>query len=145
MLSLRTALTVMQRYSLLKVLARSVRGNIGWGPVWRTPTLQRSYDAVVIGGGGHGLATAYFLGKKHGVRRVAVLERGHIGQGNSGRNTQVTRSNYFYPVSSSFFDHSLQLYERLGRELNFNVMLRQGGQINLAHSQHDVEILRRWA
>lgn len=100
---------------------------------------------MVIGGGGHGLAMAYFLAKKHGVQRIALLERGHIGQGNSGRNTQVTRSNYFYPVSSSFFDHSLKLYEGLGHELNFNVMLRQGGQINLAHSQHELEIIRRWA
>jgi sarcosine oxidase subunit beta len=135
----------MQRYSLLNVLKGAARGNTGWGPAWRTPTLQRSYDVVVIGGGGHGLATAYFLAKKHGVRRVALLERGHIGQGNSGRNTQVTRSNYFYAVSSSFFDHSLKLYEGLGRELNFNVMLRQGGQINLVHSLHELEITRRWA
>lgn len=135
----------MQRYSFLNVLRQAARGNTGWSPAWRTPTLQRSYDVVVIGGDGHGLATAYFLAKKHGVRRVAVLERGHIGQGNSGRNTQVTRSNYFYPVSSSFFDHSLKLYEGLGRELNFNVMLRQGGQINLAHSLHELEIIRRWA
>jgi sarcosine oxidase subunit beta len=135
----------MQRYSLSRLLGHALRGNSGWEPAWRTPTLQRSYDVVVIGGGGHGLATAYFLAKKHGVRRVALLERGHIGQGNSGRNTQVTRSNYFYPVSSSFFDHSLKLYEGLGRELNFNVMLRQGGQINLAHSLHDLEIMRRWA
>jgi sarcosine oxidase subunit beta len=135
----------MGRYSLLNVIGHAMRGNTGWGPAWRTPSLQRSYDVVVIGGGGHGLATAYYLAKKHGARRVVVLERGHIGQGNSGRNTQVTRSNYFYPVSSSFFDHSLKLYERLGQELNFNVMLRQGGQINLAHSQHDLEILRRWA
>ena len=135
----------MQRYSLLNVLGHAVRGNLGWAPAWRTPTLRPTYDVVVIGGGGHGLATAYFLAKKHGVQRVALLERGHIGQGNSGRNTQVTRSNYFYPVSSSFFDHSLKLYEGLGCELNFNVMLRQGGQINLAHSQHELEIIRRWA
>jgi sarcosine oxidase, subunit beta len=135
----------MQRYSLLNVVAHALRGNTGWSPAWRTPTLRTSYDVVVIGGGGHGLATAYFLAKKHGIRRVALLERGHIGQGNSGRNTQVTRSNYFYPVSSSFFDHSLKLYEGLGRDLNFNVMLRQGGQINLAHSLHELEIIRRWA
>jgi sarcosine oxidase subunit beta len=135
----------MQRYSLLNVIRRAASSNTGWGPAWRTPTLRPSYDVVVIGGGGHGLATAYFLAKKHGVRRVALLERGHIGQGNSGRNTQVTRSNYFYPVSSSFFDHSLRLYEGLGRELNFNVMLRQDGLINLAHSLHDLEINRRWA
>lgn len=135
----------MQRYSLLNVVSHALRGNTRWAPAWRTPTLRRTYDVVVIGGGGHGLATAYFLAKKHGVRRVALLERGHIGQGNSGRNTQVTRSNYFYPVSSSFFDHSLKLYEGLGHELNYNVMLRQSGQINLAHSQHDLEMMRRWA
>jgi sarcosine oxidase subunit beta len=135
----------MQRYSLLKMFGQAFHGNTGWTPAWRSPSLQSSYDVVVIGGGGHGLATAYYLAKKHGVRRVALLERGHIGQGNSGRNTQVARSNYFYPVSSSFFDHSLKLYEKLGRELNFNVMLRQDGQINLAHSPHDLEIIRRWA
>lgn len=135
----------MQRYSVWNVLKQASKGNNGWKPAWRTPTLQGSYDVIVIGGGGHGIATAYYLAKKHGIRRVAVLERGHIGQGNSGRNTQVTRSNYFYPVSSSFFDHSLKLYEGLSRELNFNVMLRQGGLINLAHSQHELDLTRRWA
>jgi sarcosine oxidase subunit beta len=135
----------MQRYSLFNVLRRAAGGNRGWHQAWASSTLKHSYDVVVIGGGGHGLATAYYLAKKHGLRRVALLERGHIGQGNSGRNTQATRSNYFYPVSSSFFDHSLRLYEGLGQELNFNVMLRQGSFINLTHSAHELEVVRRWA
>jgi sarcosine oxidase, subunit beta len=134
----------MQRYSLLNLARHALRGHRGWKPAWASPSLKSSYDVVIIGGGGHGLATAYFLAKKYGVRRIALLEKGWIGGGNSGRNTQVTRSNYFYPVSSSFFDHSLKLYEGLGRELNFNVMFRQDGQINLAHSPHDLEIMRRW-
>jgi sarcosine oxidase subunit beta len=98
---------------------------------------------VVIGGGGHGLATAYYLAKKHGVRNVAVLERGWTGGGNSGRNTQVVRSNYFYPESGAFFEHSLKLYEGLSRELNFNVMLSQRGMLVLAHSRHELEMARR--
>lgn len=134
-----------QRYSFLRTIGHALRGNAGWRPAWRTPEIKRSYDVVVVGGGGHGLATAYYLAKKHGLKRVAVLERDWIGGGNSGRNTQVTRSNYFYPVSSSFFDHSLKLYERLGQELNFNVMLRQHGLIALVHSRHELEITRRWA
>ena len=129
----------MQRYSFLNLGWQALRGNIGWQPAWREPRLQDGYDVVVIGGGGHGLATAYYLARKHGVRSVAVLERGWIGGGNSGRNTQVTRSNYFHPVSSSFYDHSLRLYEGLGQELNFNVMLSQRGLLQLAHSEHELE------
>jgi sarcosine oxidase, subunit beta len=135
----------MQRYSLFNVIRQALGRNAGWKPVWRDPEPLKSYDVVIIGGGGHGLATAYYLAKKHGVKRVAVLEKGWIGGGNSGRNTQVTRSNYFYPVSSAFYDHSLRLYEQLGAELNFNVMLSQRGLITLAHSAHDLEINRRWA
>ena len=132
------------RYSGWRLLREAVHGNRGWKPAWRDPKPKTSYEVVVIGGGGHGLATAYYLAKKHDIRNVAVLERGWIGGGNSGRNTQVVRSNYFYPASSSFYDHSLKLYERLGRELNFNVMLSQRGVLNLAHSEHDLEMQRRW-
>lgn len=134
----------MQRYSFVNLAWQALRGNRRWRPAWREPRLKTGYDVVVIGGGGHGLATAYYLAKKHGVRNVAVLERGWIGGGNSGRNTQVTRSNYFHPVSSSFYDHSLRLYERLGAELNFNVMLSQRGLLQLAHSEHELEMHRRW-
>jgi sarcosine oxidase subunit beta len=134
-----------QRYSLPALLWHALLGNRDWRPVWRNVEPRPSYDVIVIGGGGHGLATAYYLAKKHGIRHVAVLERAWIGGGNSGRNTQVTRSNYFYPVSSAFYDHSLRLYEGLGRELNFNIMLSQRGVLNLAHSTHDLEMQRRWA
>jgi sarcosine oxidase subunit beta len=135
----------VQRYSFLNLAWQALRGNTGWRPVWRHPEPRSSYEVIVVGGGGHGLATAYFLAKKHGIRNVAVIEKGWIGGGNSGRNTQVTRSNYFYPVSSAFYDHSLRLYEGLGSELNFNVMLSQRGQIALAFSEHELEINRRWA
>ncbi len=134
----------MQRYSFLNLARQALQQNRGWQPAWRDARPKSGYEVVVIGGGGHGLATAYYLTRKHGIRRVAVLERGCIGLGNSGRNTQVVRSNYFYPVSSAFYDHALKLYEGLGRELNFNVMLSQRGVLNLAHSDHELELLRRW-
>jgi sarcosine oxidase subunit beta len=134
----------MQRYSGLNLAWQALRRNKHWQSAWRDTTPKRGYEVVVIGGGGHGLATAYYLAKKHDIRNVALLERGCIGLGNSGRNTQVVRSNYFYPASVAFFDHSLKLYERLGRELNFNVMLSQRGVVNLGHSDHEMELLRRW-
>jgi sarcosine oxidase subunit beta len=131
----------MQSYSMMALLRHALSGHRGWRPAWRSPELKSSYDIVIIGAGGHGLATAYYLAKKHGIRKVAVLEKGWLG----GRNTQVTRSNYFWPESAEFFDHSLKLYENLGSELNFNVMLSQRGMLTLAHSHHELEMLRRWA
>jgi sarcosine oxidase subunit beta len=115
----------MKGYSAFALVRNAFSGHRHWKPVWRTPELKKSYDVVIIGAGGHGLATAYYLAKQHGVRNVAVLEKGFIGGGNTGRNTQVTRSNYFWPQSAAFFDHSLKLYENLSLDLNFNVMLSQ--------------------
>lgn len=135
----------MRKYSLLNLVIGAFDKHRSWQPAWRSPELQRQYDVVVIGGGGHGLATAYYLATKHGIKNVAVLEKGWIGGGNSGRNTQVVRSNYFYPESAAFFEYSLRLYESLTDELNFNIMLSQRGQMILAHSKHELEIIRRWA
>lgn len=133
----------MSRYSFPALTLHALRGHQHWPPALRSAEPQPSYDAVIVGGGGHGLATAYFLAKEHGLGRIAVLERGAIGQGNTGRNTQVIRSDYFHLVSSKFFERSLCLYEDLSRELNYNVMLSQRGKISLAHSPHELEILRR--
>jgi sarcosine oxidase subunit beta len=135
----------LQGYSILKLARQAVNGHRGWPMAWRSPDLRGSYDVVVVGAGGHGLATAYYLAKHHGFSNVAVLEKGWLGGGNTGRNTQVTRSNYFWPESAAFYDHSLQIYERLSKELNFNIMLSQRGILTLAHSHHELESLRRWA
>lgn len=100
---------------------------------------------VIIGGGGHGLATAYYLATRQGIKNVAVLEKSWLGGGNSGRNTQVCRSNYFYPESGAFYEHSLKLFEGLADELDFNIMFSQRGVLSICHSEHDMEIYRRWA
>ncbi|HEX9706784.1 MAG TPA: sarcosine oxidase subunit beta family protein [Steroidobacteraceae bacterium] len=133
----------MQRYSFLALARHAVNGHRTWPRVLHQPALRKAYDAIIVGGGGHGLATAYFLAKNHGMRHIAVLERGAIGQGNSGRNTQVVRSDYYHLVSSKFFDRSLRLYEGLSRELNYNIMLSQRGKLSLAHSPHELEVMRR--
>ena len=131
------------RYSFLRLAREGLRGQSGWTPVWRSPEPKRSYDVVIVGGGGHGLAAAYYLARVHGVCRVAVLERGWLGGGNTGRNTTVVRSNYFFPESARIYDFALRLYEELSRELNFNVMLSQRGMLMLAHSEHDLELMAR--
>ena len=133
------------RYSALALLRGALTGQRSWTPVWRSPEPKRAYDALVVGGGGHGLATAYYLAKNHGIRNVAVLERGWLGGGNTGRNTTIVRSNYLFPASARLYDFSLRLYEGLSRELNFNIMLSQRGLVVLAHSRHDLEAIARWA
>jgi len=132
-----------KRYSALSLAIEGLKGQAGWGQAWRNPTTKRAYDVVIVGGGGHGLATAYYLGKLHGIRNVAVLEKGWLGGGNTGRNTTVVRSNYFYPESVALYDLALRLYEGLSKDLNFNVMLSQRGMVNVAHSEAQMEICAR--
>ncbi len=124
----------MGRYSGFRVLWEGLRGQRGWTPQWRTPEPKPAYDAIVIGGGGHGLSTAYYLAKNHGLTNIAVLEKGALGQGNIGRNTTIVRANYFLPGNSEFYSHSLKLWEGLEADLNYNVMHSQRGLINLFHS-----------
>jgi sarcosine oxidase, subunit beta len=135
----------MAHYSLLSLAANALSGHRRWPQAWRSPEPKSHYDVVIVGGGGHGLATAYYLAKNHGITNVAVLEKGWIGGGNTGRNTTVVRSNYLFPESAAFYDHSVKLYEGLSRELNYNIMFSQRGMITLAHSRHDLDAQRRWA
>lgn len=124
--------------SAFNILRQGLAGNRGWPRAWRNQRPQKRYDAVIVGGG-HGLATAYYLAHRHGLRNVAVLERGHVGGGNIGRNTTVIRSNYLLPPNTQFYEHSMQLWEGLSRELNYNVMFSQRGQIITAHSEDQLD------
>lgn len=132
-------------YSALSLLRHGLTRHRTWRPAWRRPDPKPHYAAIVVGGGGHGLATAYYLAKTHGITDVAVLEKGWIGGGNTGRNTTVVRSNYYFPESGRLYDLALRLYEGLSRELDFNIMLSQRGMLMLAHSHHDMEFARRTA
>ncbi len=130
-------------YSALTLLREAFRGHTGWKPAWRSPKPAAEYDVIIIGGGGHGLATAYYLAKNHNVGRIAVLEKGWLGGGNTGRNTTVIRSNYFYPESVALYELSMKLYEGLSQELNYNVMFSQRGMLILAHSEPEMEMAAR--
>jgi methylglutamate dehydrogenase subunit A len=133
---------LLSRYSALG-LARRAFTNVRWRRAWRSALPRASYDVVIVGGGGHGLATAYYLAARHGITKVAVLERGYLGSGNVGRNTTLVRSNYQLPGNTEFFEHSLKLWEGLSHELNFNVMLSQRGQLVLAHGPSQLDVLAR--
>ena len=122
------------RYSGFRLLAEAVTGNRGWKPAWRDAAPKPAYDVIIIGGGGHGLASAYYLAKVHGISNVAVLEKGPIGLGNTGRNTTIVRSNYLLPQNHNFFEWSLKLWEGLEQEINFNAMVSQRGVLNLFHN-----------
>jgi sarcosine oxidase subunit beta len=133
------------KYSAWSLLRGAWSGHRHWPAAWRDASPKPKYDVIIIGGGGHGLATAYYLAKNHGVTDVAVIERGWIGGGNTGRNTTIVRSNYLYPESARLYDFSLKLYEGLSQALNFNIMLSQRGLILLAHSRHELDAMSRWA
>ncbi|MCZ4289012.1 sarcosine oxidase subunit beta family protein [Hoeflea alexandrii] len=122
------------KYSAFSIFKQGLSGNKGWRPAWREPEPKKHYDVIIVGGGGHGLATAYYLAKNHGITNVAVLEKGYLGSGNVGRNTTIVRANYLLEGNEPFYSHSLKLWEGLEQELNFNAMMSQRGVINLYHS-----------
>ena len=132
------------KYSIVSVLREALRGGSGWTPAWRDPEPKAEYDAVIVGGGGHGLATAYYLAKEHGLTNIAVVEKGHIGSGNVGRNTTIIRSNYLLPDNTHFYEWSMKLWEGLEQDFNFNAMVSQRGVLNLYHSdgQRDAYVRR---
>lgn len=131
------------RYSAVTLARNALTGHENWPQLWRSPTPRQRYSVIIVGGGGHGLATAYYLATRHGIRDVAVIEKGWLGGGNTGRNTTTVRSNYFYPESVRFYDFALRLYEGLSRELGFNIMLSQRGLLTIGHNSHHMELLAR--
>ena len=132
------------RYSAFQILKQGLTGNRDWQPAWRTPEPAQQYDVIIVGGGGHGLATAHYLAKEHGITNVAVLEKGWLGSGNIGRNTTIIRSNYLQPGNEPFYELSLKLWEGLEQDINYNAMVSQRGIINLYHSdaQRDAYVRR---
>lgn len=132
------------RYSAFSIVRQALTGNVNWKPAWRQPEPKPFYDVIIVGGGGHGLATAYYLAKEFGLKNIAVLEKGYLGSGNVGRNTTIVRSNYMLPGNEPFYEFSMKLWEGMEQELNYNAMLSQRGIINLYHNdgQRDAYIRR---
>ena len=133
----------MQRYNALSVLWGGLTGQKNWQPVWGRPQPKSEYEVVIVGGGGHGLATAYYLAKNHKIRRIAVIEKGWLGGGNAGRNTTIVRSNYGIEGNTEFYEHSLKLWENLSHELNYNVMFSQRAHVNLVFTPGHRDALAR--
>ena len=131
------------RYSIFNLLQQSFGGHQGWPEQWRSPEPKPAYDALIIGGGGHGLATAYYMAGEYGMRNIAVLEKGWLGGGNTGRNTTIIRSNYLWEESAALYEHALKLWENLSQALNYNVMYSARGVLMLAHNIHDVQVAKR--
>jgi sarcosine oxidase subunit beta len=136
-------LSVKKNYSFFNILKNSLSNNENWKKMWRSPEPKKSYDIIIIGGGGHGLGTAYYLAKEHKLKNIAVIEKGWLGSGNTGRNTTIIRSNYLWNESVYLYDHALKIWENLSNELNYNVMFSQRGVLNLAHNEHDVKEIKR--
>lgn len=130
------------KFSAWNLIKNTLSGQ-AWPEQWRSPTPQPSYDVIIVGGGGHGLATAYYLAKEFGIQRVAVIEKGWLGGGNTGRNTTIIRSNYLWEESQKLYEHAVKLWENLSQELNYNVMYSPRGVMMLAHNEHDIHSIKR--
>ena len=135
----------MKRYSVFAVAREALRYHQGWGRAWKSPEPKKKYDAIIIGAGGHGLATAYYLGKNHGLKNVAILEKGWLGGGNTGRNTTIIRSNYLQDASAAIYEKARSLYETMSQDLNYNVMFSPRGVMMLAQTQHEIRGYKRTA
>lgn len=132
-----------KKYSIFSLAKNALSGHKDWPKMWRSPEPREFYDVIIIGGGGHGLGTAYYLAKEHGLKNIAVIEKGWLGGGNTGRNTTIIRSNYLWDDSAHLYEHSLKLWENLSSELDYNVMFSQRGVMNLAHNEHDIKEIKR--